>query len=176
MKKLIFGSIILTLSLFALVNIAGAKVDRVSGGYGPWELTAPQAITFTCGGSYYHTLSTVSNLADGDFEGTGVWNGSASYTWDIDGNINGDDITFQLVYNGGNPGYTLNGVGTIASDGSITGSTDGNCTAFAMGAGTATREEITYKNHGQHVRSQENKQEAAQSRMGMPVQSKGHAK
>lgn len=31
-------------------------------------------------------------------------------------------------------------------------------------------------NHGQYVRSQENKREAAQSRIGMPVQSKGHTK
>jgi len=176
MKKLIFGSIILTLSLFVFANIAGAKVDRVPGGFGQWEFTAPKTITFTCGGSWYHTLLTVSNLANGNFEGTGVWNGSASYTWDINGNINGDDITFHLVYNGGNPGYTLNGIGTIASDGSISGRTDGNCTAFAMGAGSATHELITYKNHGQYVKSQENKQEAAQSRIGMPVQSKGHEK
>lgn len=31
-----------------------------------------------------------------------------------------------------------------------------------------------WKNHGQYVRSQKNKREAAQSRIGMPVNSKGH--
>ena len=31
-------------------------------------------------------------------------------------------------------------------------------------------------NHGQYVRSQENKREVAQSRIGMPIQSKGHTK
>ena len=34
----------------------------------------------------------------------------------------------------------------------------------------------TYKNHGQYVRSQKNKREAAQSRIGMPAKSKGHNK
>lgn len=149
-----------------------AKVERESG---PWELTAPKAITFTCGGSWYHTLSTINNLADGDFQGTGVWNGSPAYTWNIDGNIDGDSITFHLVYSGGNPGYTLNGTGSIASDGSINGSTDGNCTAFSMPSGSAIADEFE-SNHGQYVRSQENKQEAAHSRIGMPVQSKGHTK
>ncbi|KPJ55005.1 hypothetical protein AMJ47_03030 [Parcubacteria bacterium DG_72] len=37
-------------------------------------------------------------------------------------------------------------------------------------------EEVTYKNHGQYVKSQENKKEAAQSRIGMPIKSKGHTK
>jgi hypothetical protein len=168
MKKIF--SLVTALSLFAFVAFpAFAKVDRVTG---PWELTAPQAITFTCGGgSYPHTLLNVDMLSGGDFEGDGWYNTNHSYTWDIEGEITGDGVTFTLVYTGTNPGYTLHGEGTIAPDGSISGSTDGNCTAFAMGAGSATRFE---GNHGQYVSSQENKQEAAQSRIGMPEQSNGH--
>lgn len=150
---------------------AFAKVDRVAG---PWELTAPTAISFSCGGgTYNHTLDTVTNdLSDGSFEGEGTYDPNNSYTWDITGDISGDGITFTLVYTGIGAGYTLNGVGTIASDGSIVGTTDGNCQTFSMGPGSAVRFE---GNHGQWVKMSENKKEAAQSRVGMPVQSKGHA-
>ena len=89
------------------------------------------------------------------------------------GNITGDTITFNILYTGIGAGYTLNGTGTINLDGSIDGTTDGNCQTFSMEAGTASHSE---GNHGQYVRSQENKREAAQSRTGMPVQSKGHTK
>lgn len=168
MKKLLFLLVVLSLFAFAAFP-ALAKVERVAG---PWELNAPQGITFTCGGgSYCHTLLNVEMLPDGDFTGDGWYNPNHSYTWDIDGNIDGDNITFHLVYTGSNSGYTLNGAGTIAPDGSITGTTDGNCSAFTMGAGAAIRFE---GNHGQYVRSQENKREAAQSRVGMPVKSNGH--
>lgn len=169
MKKFIFSATILALLVFAVP--AFAKVERVSG---PWELTAPQGITFTCGGgSYPHTLLTVDMFSDGNFEGDGQYNPNHSYTWDIDGNVTGNNITFTLVYTGTNSGYTLHGEGTIDSDGSISGTVDNNCQLFSLDPGSAVRFE---GNHGQYVRSQENKKEAAQSRVGMPKQSKGHTK
>lgn len=156
-------------ALMLSVVPALAKVERVAG---PWELAAPQGIVFTCGGgSYPHTLLEADMLPGGDFEGNGQYNPNPSYTWDISGNISEDSIVFTLVYTGLNSGYTLHGIGTIASDGSISGTTDGNCSTFAMGAGSATRFE---GNHGQWVKMSENKQEAAHSRVGMPAQSMGH--
>jgi len=91
------------------------------------------------------------------------------------GDITGDSITFNILYTGINAGYTLNGNGTINSDGSISGTTDGNCQTFNMPLETATRFEFE-ENHGQYVSNEENKKEAAQSRLGMPVQSNGHKK
>jgi hypothetical protein len=148
-----------------------AKVERVAGS---WELIAPSPIVFTCGGGTYpHTLDDVSSVA-GSFTGVGTYDVSSSYTWDIDGEITGDDIIFTLVYTGTGAGYTLNGEGTIGSDGSVSGTTDGNCQTFSMGAGSAT---ATFEgNHGQWVKMSEDKKGAAHSRVGMPVQSKGHAK
>ncbi len=109
-----------------------------------WELTAPKAIVFNCGGSdYAHTLNTVSQDVNGVFAGTGDFDADASYTWDIDGTIDGSSITFALVYTGANFGYTLNGNGTIANDGSISGTTDGNCSTFTMPAGSADEIEAT---------------------------------
>lgn len=170
MKKLIAGAIA-GVALLASTLPAFAKVARVTDA---WELVAPNPIVFTCGGGpYNHTLDTVTNLPGGSFEGEGTYDANNSYTWDITGNIVGDDITFNLVYTGTGAGYTLNGDGTIDPDGSITGTTDGNCQLFSMVTGSAVRFE---GNHGQYVRSQEDKKAAAQSRVGMPSQSKGHTK
>lgn len=170
MKKIaiLFAGAALLLSVVPVL----AKVDRVP----TWELVAPSGIDFGCGGgTYSHTLNSVINNdpSMGMFTGTGTYNPNNSYTWDIEGEISGDDITFTLIYTGANPGYTLNGVGTIASGGSINGTTDGNCQTFSMGTESAARFE---GNHGQWVKSQEDKKEAAQSRIGMPKQSLGHNK
>lgn len=144
-----------------------------------WTLKAPQEIPLVCGGTTYtHTLKTISVGLDGSFTGTGVYNADSSYTWDISGKITGDAITFALVYTGTNPGYTLNGTGTMGPDGTITGTLDGNCESFAMQASTIVINENqnNQNNHGQFVRSQTDKRAAAQSRIGMPEQSKGHTK
>lgn len=126
----------LFVALFALLFF----VPEVNAAAPNWFLNAPGAIVFTCSGNpYNHTLNTVSeNYGTGDFTGTGSYDANNSYTWDINGNISGDSITFTLVYTGLNPGYTLHGDGTIAPDGSISGTTDGNCQAFSMPEGTAS--------------------------------------
>lgn len=116
--------------LFVFVGSASAEAN--------WELLAPKAISFSCGGGTYdHTLDAVTNYVDGTFDGTGAYDANAAYTWDIDGEVDGDGVEFALVYTGANAGYTLNGIGTIASDGSVSGTTDGNCQSFSMSAGSA---------------------------------------
>jgi len=104
-----------------------------------WKLN-PSSIVFTCGGSpYAHSLNTVTeNQFTGNFTGTGSYIADPSYTWNAAGNVSGSNVTFQIVYTGNNAGYTLNGVGTIANDGSVSGTVDNNCESFAMPAGTAT--------------------------------------
>lgn len=109
--------------------------------------------------------------------GTGHYNPVPAYTWNMTGNVTGENVTFQIVYTGIGAGSVYNLVGVVnTADGSISGTVDSNCQFFAMPAGTATRTMSQFTgNHGQYVRSQEDKQEAAQSRVGMPVKSKGHA-
>jgi len=167
MKKILTFS--LAFALLVMGSAAYADVDRVGGS---WTLNAPSGIDFSCGGgTYSHMLDAADQDEAGDFTGTGYYIPNDDYTWDVDGNISEDDITFTIVYTGNNAGYTLNMVGTIAPDGSISGDTDGNCQTFSMPAGSASRFE---GNHGQYVKSQEDKKTAAQSRVGMPVKSKGH--
>jgi len=162
MKKILT---IVALAVFIFsAAAASAAIKTVPG---DWQIEGQHSIVFTCGGGQYpHTLT------DG-FPGSGMYDANNSYTWDMTGSITGDTIDFKILYTGINAGYTLNGVGTISPDGSISGTTDSNCQTFDMLAGTATRFE---GNHGQYVSNQENKKEAAQSRIGMPAQSKGHTK
>lgn len=180
LKKYAIAATSATLLASLAVLPSLAQVDRVPGPVvtGPWTLQAPTSIDFSCGGgTYSHTLDTVTNNSDGSFTGTGHYNADNSYTWNITGNISGDNITFTVVYTGTNAGYTLNATGTIASDGSISGTTDGNCQTFSLGAGSAVQTTSQFTgNHGQYVSTSSAKQAAAQSRVGMPVQSNGHTK
>lgn len=178
MKKVIFGLTILAVfSLLVFVNQVGAKVERVAGA---WDLTGSYVIEFTCtsgcSGTYPHTMNITSvDLTSGDFSGDGNYNPNPDYTWDVSGNVSDSSLTFTIVYTGLNPGYTVNASGTIASDGTLSGTATGPGQSFdwQSTSGAAGRFE---GNHGQYVKSQENKKEAAQSRIGMPVQSKGHTK
>jgi len=168
-KKLIVAGAVAG-AIMATALPAFAKVEREEG----WILNPDSPIVFTCGGSEYpHTLDTVSQDGGDDFSGTGTYDNGA-HTWNIDGNISGDDLSFTIVYTTVNAGYTLNNLdGVIAPNGSITGSVDNNCESYVMPAGSASKFE---GNHGQYVRMSENKKEAAHSRLGMPSQSKGHTK
>ena len=177
-KKFLVGAAASSLMLGVMAVPAFAKVDRVPGPveYGPWTINAPATIDFTCGGGeYLHTLDTVNEEGTGDISGDGHYNLVPAYTWDMTGNVSGDNVTLQIIYTGLSAGSVYNLVGIVESDGSISGSVNSNCQEFDMPAGTATRTSTQFTgNHGQYVSSQENKQEAAQSRVGMPVQSNGH--
>ncbi len=186
MKKIIFGSIILTLSLFALVNIAGAKVDRVPGPveYGPWDVNGVWVFDYHyMEGTNLHDMNLVQ-AEDGTLEGSG---GAFSaiepyqYPWTVtNGLVDGSDFNMTADYDLLSCSFTL--VGEIDVDGKISGTWTDNCFGARGGTwtttvGTATRESTQFTgNHGQYVSSQEDKQEAAQSHIGMPIQSKGHEK
>ena len=103
-----------------------------------WTLNAPSNIDFSCGGTYSHTLGTVFQDINGNLTGTGYYNTDPSYTWNLTGVISGNTINFTILYTSAAAGSTYNSVGTINPDGSITGTTDGNCSAFSMAAGSAS--------------------------------------
>jgi len=188
MKKIIFGAIILSVSLLIVAGFVQAKVGRVSGPSvsGPWDLKGDYVIDFTCtsgcSGVYTHTMDIdLMNVASSTFSGTGYYNPDHSYTWNVTGSVNDSNVAFHILYTGSNAGYTVDLTGLIAADGTMSGTATSSINqtfTWKTFSGAATREPITttYKNHGQYVRSQENKREAAQTRIGMPVQSKGHTK
>jgi hypothetical protein len=171
MKKII-TSVVLALSVFALANIAQAKVDRVSGDF---SFSDPFLVTYVIGGSEYHHSYDITMMdpVTGDFSGTGTYLDAPGYIESITGNIIGSQITFTILYLPGsiNPGYTLSVEGTINPDGSMTGFVEDTSITWSAPIGSVVQ---FVGNHGQYVRSQEDKQSAAQSRIGMPVQSMGH--
>ena len=180
MKKIFLA--LLVISAMALALPISAKVDRVTE-EGNWYLDGTYVIAYTCtsgcSGVYTHTMIIDSMDVDtGEFSGHGYYNPNNAYTWNVTGNITDSDITFHILYTGLNPGYKVDAIGTIDSDGNLSGTATGPGQAFTWQttSGTALKEVIEYKNHGQYVKQAENKQEVAQSRIGMPVQSKGHTK
>jgi hypothetical protein len=163
-----------------------------------WNLEGSWVLRFILGGNWDHDM-TVDSQTDGNFSGTGGYpaGGAHTHTWNVTGTVSGDNVSFHIVYLTGNPGYELWADGTIAADGSMNGtwhatgqpgpynwmtlsgtaeSSSNQEFTWETTSGTVLKQVVEYKNHGQYVRSQENKREAAHSRIGMPVQSKGHTK
>jgi hypothetical protein len=104
----------------------GSGVWVPAGETSPSQVTSPIALTFN--GSYVHTLNggLVLKALSNDrlaFTGTGSYNTDPSaYPWTIKGQVKGDKVSFTIVYGGtGNPGYKVVAKGTIASDGSVSG-------------------------------------------------------
>ncbi len=169
--------IIPILAIFGLLfsGVALAKVDRISDD--SLNVTGDWVLTFVYSGSWNHDIHIAIQNPDGTFSGTGGYpaGGPYSITETITGMIDGNNITIHSSYD--SSAYTYDAVGVIATDGSMSGTlttNEGQVGPWSAPAGTITHETETYKNHGQYVKSQEDKQEAAHSRIGMPEQSKGH--
>ena len=79
------------------------------------------------GSDYTHNVSFTQDIV-GDLDGTGT---SGAYAWDmISGSVDGDDIEFEADYTATpdavSPQTTMNIIGTIALDGSMSGTWDDN--------------------------------------------------
>ena len=116
-------------------------------GSGVWAPAAtPQQLVFSYQGSNYaHTLNNDSlkltalspeRLA---FTGSGAYNAVTGATWTIKGQVNHGKVRFVITYNGTlQPGYTVTATGSIAKDGSASGtalSSDKQQLTWTMPAG-----------------------------------------
>ncbi len=104
----------------------------VWGFYRPGEISVPYTISFTCtggtcDGTYAHSMTVDSfNQNTGSFTATGSYIPDPTYTWTANGTttVNSDAtgaITFHAIYTGSNAGYTIDAIGTIANDGTLSG-------------------------------------------------------
>lgn len=139
MKKIIIGAALVLALLVFFIHAPTAAATVL------WDLTGTYTIDYTCisgcSGVYPHTMAVTSmNLDDGTFSGTGYYNPNPAYTWNVTGIVSGSDITFQIVYTGLNPGYTVNAIGNIAPGGTLSGSATGPGQTFtwASTSGAAT--------------------------------------
>ena len=175
MKKTIFsalaGATILALSAIP----AFATVDRVPG---EWDVSGSYVVNVEYLGTDYPEDLVLTQT------GTGITGASlntippaAGSAFTVtEGSVVGNEINIYADHDTSSLEVHLQG--TIADDGSMEGGWADEAPGTREGtwettSGTATRFE---GNHGQYVSSQNNKKEAAQSRIGMPSQSKGHTK
>jgi hypothetical protein len=108
-----------------LLGSVPAAADTTTG-TGNWVLGGTYTLNFTCvsgcSGVWSHTMTISSfDSATGAFTGTGFCNAYPENTWNVTGTVTGNSVTYTIVYTGANAGYTVNGTGTIAADGSLSG-------------------------------------------------------
>jgi hypothetical protein len=130
-------------AVVALAIAAGGAQAAAS----PWNPVGSYQIAFTCtsgcDGTYSHTMNISSYNPDtGAFSGSGHYNGDAAKSWNVTGTVTGSSVTFHIVYDNVFAGYVLDGTGTIASNGTMSGSAGpssfGESFTWATTSGAAT--------------------------------------
>lgn len=96
-------------------------------------------LSFSLGASEYVHDMVVDTHEDGLFEGTGGYPSSLTYshTWTVDGELSGDNVSFHIEYLTGNPGYTVDAVGVVAEDGTMSGTWSSSASQTGTWASTA---------------------------------------
>ena len=174
-KKILIGTAASAVLLGSLAISAFAKVETVPG---PWDVSGDWVFDYNYNGGVNLHDMTLVQAPDGNLTGSGgAFSGDVFYTypWNITGgSVVGDAITFTADYTFLDCFFTV--TGTIAANGNMSGNWTDDCAGDRAGTWTTTEGAATRfeGNHGQYVSSQVNKQGASQSRVGMPVQSKGH--
>jgi hypothetical protein len=151
LKKLISLIAVFVLSLFVFagtVSACGKPYDKPN--WKPdcgWNIKGEYTIdyTLTGGGVYSHVynIDTVNKFT-GDFSGTGHYVPDASYTEIITGKVTGSNLVFHVLYTGSNAGYTVDAVGTIADDGSLSGTATGPGQSFTWVASIGKANKYEY--------------------------------
>jgi len=143
-------------ALFATLALRADASDPVD-----WDVRGTYTIAFNCtsgcGGTWNHSMEvTVENMDTGVFSGTGYFINNTAYTWVVNGAVSGNDISFDVDYTGLNPSYYVNAQGTIAVNGSMSGTATapGQTFDWATTSGYAKfnrRAEITSPTEGDTV-------------------------
>lgn len=109
------------------------EYNRVNVGecacYVGWDLRGEYQLDFVCtsgcSGTYSHMMSVDSmDLETGEFSGTGYFEPDPDYTWDVNGELDGSNVDFGIVYTGTGAGYTVDLVGSVDVDGVLSGTAE----------------------------------------------------
>ena len=99
--------------------------ELATPGTGVWNISGWQHLIVTLGGTYAHTLTidrvTPTSPTSMRFRGSGAYDADGTYTWTVKGTVTGSNIDFDITYTGTSAGYVFSAVGTIAPDGSMSG-------------------------------------------------------
>jgi hypothetical protein len=133
---------------------------------GRWDVTGTYAhygdCLSGCGGRWDHVMTLAQRPgSSGEITGSGYYIPDPSYTWNVTGTVTGSSVRLSTVHTGSNAGYTATFIGSISSDGSLSGTwTDSNGASGAWRSTEIPPDEI-FKNHGQEVKQAGDKQAAA---------------
>lgn len=144
---------------------AGGLVQRVPA----WNLVGNYVINFDCSTCVPHNITiSAYDPYTGALSGYGAYALNPAFTWSVSGTLTGDQIAMHILYTGQGAGYAVNLTGTVAANGTMSGTaTDSSGATF--GWYTSSGVVGSYVNHGQFVKSQDDKRMAAQSNFGKPV-------
>src|SRR3989344_597246 len=118
-KKFLIGTAVGTMLLAGTIMPAGAATPN-------WDVTGSYSIGFecisACGGPYIHDASMTQTGSSVDGVGGYTAGGPHTYEWDITtGTVSDNNINLTMDYTLGASGTTMNMVGTIAPNGSMSG-------------------------------------------------------
>lgn len=112
-------------------------------GTGVWMMGGGGTLDVELGGQYLHTMivDSVTPVSPTRtlFGGHGFYN-PGGYDWTLTGMISGSNVAFEITYTTGLPGYVFSATGTIAPDGSMSGTATDTLlrnSTWSMPAGTA---------------------------------------
>ncbi len=124
LTKMFAGVAITTLLLASQVN-AAVSVE-------PWDVSGSYTVGFQLTGDptvYTHDMTLSQTAGQSMVTGSGGYPAGGPYTyhWNItSGSVSGNTINLTAVYDLGAPGTTMHMIGTIASDGTMSGTWDDN--------------------------------------------------
>jgi len=99
--------------------------DFPAAGTGVWDVRGTYPLNVTFGGIYPHVMTIDTIIPQSPtstvFSGTGYYVPDPSYTWTVTGSVVDSNISFDILYTGTAAGYMFHAVGTIAPDGSMSG-------------------------------------------------------
>lgn len=117
------------------INELIAKLEQV-----PWDLTGTYIVYW--GGNRHQMVVDNMDLVTGEFSGHGTFLDAPGYFWTMTGHLDGYSFNFRIVYTETLPGYYVDTTGTVAPDGSLSGSgvsSIGENFTFHSTSGAATK-------------------------------------
>lgn len=155
MKKIILAAAVMALASLTVAAFASAGVAR-------YQAATDLKVTASFNGATYVHNYKLDSSCDGSFTGTGGMD-SLGLVEKIHGTIDGSRIVIHSDYQTYNVPFNWNYDGPLNGGGTYTDS---------AGQAVTVKAEVTttdFKNHGDFVSSQPDKNDAAHSCIGMPI-------
>jgi hypothetical protein len=171
MKKYILALAIAALASVALATTASADVPRYQSQTATFTVNQPKDIVGQFGNVWRHEFKVAVNPCDNTFSGTAPTydNGASSPTWteNVTGSFGDNTVSFDTDPIGGGSTFKVTNAPYGTEVPVVTNWTANEVTMIASAPTFNTTS--NYKNHGDYVKAQPDKNDAAHSCIGMPI-------